>query len=183
MRTLLKTFVLVFMAINLSFAQNPTATIKTTKLSENLYKFFIYFDINNSVNTFAFIGSDGILLIDAGFYSTTNLLRDELTKISDKKITYLINTHYDGDHTGGNAIIGFDASILAHQECRNMLIKISRFPSNGLPNITFQDSAKIFFNDEEIVLKYFPGHTNTDIIVQFKKANIVFIGDLIFSDS
>ena len=183
MKSLLKLFVLSLMIVNLLSAQNPNPTIETTKLSENLYEFFIYINNNNSVNIYALIGQDGILMIDAGFTNTTDLVKSELKKLSDKKVKWIINTHYDGDHTLGNASLGVDASIIAHQACRDILLAAGNFPKNGLPNVTFQDSAKIFFNGEEIVLKYLPGHTSTDIIVHFKNSNIVFLGDLIFSDS
>jgi len=183
MRTTLKLMIILLLAGNLSFAQTSNPIIKTTQLAENLYEFFIYIDNPNSVNVFAFIGADGILLIDAGFANTADLLKEELKKISDKEIRYLINTHFNDDHTDGNAFLGKDAFIVAHRETRNQLAKNTNFPPEGLPDITFQDSLTIWFNNEEIALKYLPGHSNNDIIVYFKKTNIAFLGDLVFSDS
>ncbi|MFH1195007.1 MAG: MBL fold metallo-hydrolase [bacterium] len=183
MKALLKLFLLLLAVVNLSFAQNANPTITTAKLSDNLYQFFIYINENNSVNVFASIGQDGIILIDAGFSVTAELVKTELKKLSDKQVKWIINTHYDGDHTLGNAYLGTNASIISHELCRSRLLAYTNFPQGGLPGITFFDSAKIFFNGEEICLKYLPGHTNADIIVSFKNANLVFVGDLVFADS
>ncbi|MCX6226024.1 MAG: MBL fold metallo-hydrolase, partial [Bacteroidia bacterium] len=183
MKTFLKLIVILLAAGNLSVAQTSQPTIRTTKVAENLYELFIHIDNSNSVNVFALVGTSGILLIDTGYSFSTDLIREELKKITDKKIVYIINTHFNGDHTDGNALLGQDACIIAHRESFSRLATNTQFAAEGLPDITFQDSLTIWFNNEEIVLKYLPGHTDTDIIVQFKKANIAFLGDLVFSDS
>ncbi len=175
--------VLLLISFAITAAQNTTPTIKTEKVADNLYKMFIYVDDNSSINIFAFIGADGILLIDGGFANTAERIKDELKKITDKEIKYIVNTHSDGDHTGGNASVAGDAVIIAHNLCRKNLDETAGFSKTGLPTVTFQDSTTIFFNGEEILMRYFPGHTTTDITVNFKKAGIAFLGDLIFSDA
>jgi len=110
-----------------------------------------------------------ILLIDSGYSFSTDLIREELKKITDKKIVYIINTHFNGDHTDGNALLGQDACIIAHRECFSRLATNTQFAAEGLPDITFQDSLTIWFNNEEIALKYLPGHSDTDIIVQLSE--------------
>lgn len=164
--------ILIFLiSINASLAQtNPT--IETTRVADNLYKMFIYVSSRSSVNLFAFIGSDGVLLIDAGYTFSTDLIKTELKKITDKKIRYIINTHRDGDHTGGNKILGEEAVIISHQNY-----------NSGLPGISVIDSLKMNFNGENILINYLPGHTKTDLVVSFQNANTAFIGDLIFTDS
>ena len=118
-------------------------------MAENLYELFIHIDNSTSVNLYALIGSTGILLIDSGYSSTTDLVTEELKKITDKPVEYLINTHSNGDHTGGNAQIGANARIIAHLETRRQLVKESQLPLEGLPEITFRDSLTIWFNNEE----------------------------------
>lgn len=164
-------------------AQNNLPTIETEKLADNLYKFFIYVSSNNSVNIYALIGSEDVLLVDSGFDNTVDLVKNELKKVTNKKIRYIINTHSDGDHTYGNSSLGENTTIISHELCRTRLLNDANISKWGLPNITFQDSARLYFDGEEIVMKYSPGHTSTDIIVQLKKKNIVFVGDLVFSDS
>jgi cyclase len=183
MKTLSRALIFSFLAVGFSFAQTSAPTIKTSKLAENLYQFFIYIDSRNSVNMFAAIGPEGILLVDAGFARTTGLVKEELRKISDKAIKYVINTHYDDDHSGGNAALGAGATIVAHQACRDVLARTTQFPAAGLPKITYGESAAIQFNDQAIELTHLPGHTAGDTVVHLLQAKIVFLGDLVFSDS
>lgn len=82
---------------------------------------FINYNSNNSINVFAFAGTDGVPLIDAGFRPTADLVKDELKKITDKSVKYIINTHSDRDDTGGNASVAGSATVIAHNECRNNL--------------------------------------------------------------
>jgi len=180
----MKTPAILFFActiIKLSVAQPASPTIKTTRLDDNLYQFFIYIDENSSVNVYASLADEGILLIDAGYLNTSDLIKSELKKLSGKEVKWIVNTHYDGDHTLGNAALGASATIVSHQKCRDLLARWAAFPREGLADITFQDSLTIFLGGETIHLSYFPGHTSSDIVVKFTKANIAFTGDLAFS--
>lgn len=167
----------------LAYPQNPDPTITTTKITQNLYQFLVYVDTHISINVFAFICDDGILMIDSGFDKSIQLIKEELRKISDKKVKYIINTHYNFDHTLSNTEFGSDVTIIGHENCRNELAKLKTFPAAGLPTLTFQDSMKVYFTGEVIDLRFLPGHTNNDIIVHFKNADLLFTGDLIFSNS
>lgn len=153
-------------------------SIQTTHLAENFYKIFVH----NFVNMLVFNGPDGALLVDTGF-EPVDIIEAELKKIGVNKIKYIINTHFDGDHVGGNAILGQEAVIISSSRCRDVLLKEDGFPKSGLPNLTFTDSMRIHFNNEEINLYFMPGHSDSDIVVQFTNANIVCIGDFGFSDS
>ncbi len=168
--------------LKMLFAQNTLPTIETVKLADNLYKFFIYLSPHNSVNLYGFTGKEGTLLIDTGFDHTTELVKRELQKLSADNVKYVINTHSDGDHTWGNAAFA-DAVIISHAQCREQLLREGRVPPAGLPDVAFQDSLTVYFNGEEICCRAFPGHTSNDIVIHFKKANCVFVGDLILSDS
>ena len=143
------------------------------------------------VNVIALVGPDGVLLVDSGFdknpaYGFINspaAIKEELKKIGNDSIKYIIDTHTDIDHAYGNAELGQNATIIAHQLGRERLLGIRQFPVQGLPNLTFQDSLQLYFNNEEISVFYLPGHTNHDIVVHFKNAKIVCVGDLIIPDS
>ncbi len=172
MKSLLKVFCLFIISLSILNAQGAATTIETTKVANGIYEMFIYRDNNSSVNIFAFIGTDGVMLIDAGFQFSTDLVKNELKKLTDKKIKYIINTHSDGDHTGGNKILASDASVISHKNF-----------NSGLSGISVYDSLLMNFNGEEISIRYMPGHTLTDLVVHLKNSNIAFIGDLVFSDS
>jgi cyclase len=113
-------FILLLLSIlivNILFAQNDLPDIELTKLTDNIYEMYV----NNYVSLVAFIGSDGVLLIDSGFEETGEQVRTKLRELGNDKIKYLINTHSDGDHTGGNAVLGKGATIIAHKKCQEKL--------------------------------------------------------------
>ena len=150
-------------------------SIQTTKLAENFYKIFVH----NFVNMLVFNGPDGALLVDTGF-EPVDFIEAELKNIGVDKIKFIINTHSHGDHVKGNALLGREAVIISSHRCRDVLLEDDNFPKSGLPNLTFSDSMSIHFNDEEIDLYFMPGHSDNDIVVHFRKANIVCIGDFGF---
>lgn len=103
-----------------------------------------------------------------------------------------MNTHYHGDHTGGNAAFGVDAPIIAQTNVRNRLSteQKSKFfnrttpasPKEALPVITFDQSVSVFFNGEEIKVIHFPhGHTDGDSVIFFTGSNVVHLGDDFFA--
>lgn len=158
--------------------RKPIPSVKSTKLTDNLYKLFVH----NYVNMFVFKGQEGVLLIDSGF-EPVDLIQNELKKLGTEKIRYIINTHSNGDHINGNAVLDRMAVIISHSECRDDMEKREGFPTKALPSLVFENRMTLHFNGEEINLIHMPGHTGNDIAVYFKKAKIVFIGDLVFSDS
>jgi len=175
------------MLAGMATAQDKDAKVEAFKLTENIYRLVL----NDIVNVVAFIGPDGVLLVDSGFDRNPNMgfvnspaaVREALQKLGNDHIRYIIDTHTDLDHAYGNAELGKDAVIIGHQLGRERLLKIARFPKEGLPGVTFRDSLTVYFNGEQIDLFYLPGHTNHDIAVHFKNAKVVCVGDLIIPDS
>jgi len=170
------------------FAQVKPAKIVTTPITTNIYSFFL----NDFVNVIAFVGTEGVLLIDTGFDNTPAIsgfsnsaeaIKEELKKLGYSNIKFVINTHYNFDHTFGNTLLGEKATIIAHHLCREQLAREAQFPKTGLPQVTFRDSINLYFNGEEISLYYMPGHTKSDIIVWFKNSKVICLGDLVISDS
>ena len=110
--------------------------------------------------------------------------------ITPKPIKFIVNTHYHGDHTGGNEIFGKEAPILAHENVRARLAAGSTARGNGtppapkdaLPVITFNDRASLHVNGEEIRAIHFPhGHTDGDSVIYFTQSNVVHMGDDFFN--
>jgi len=162
------------------FSQEELPPIKTTRITENIVSFYV----NDYVGIVALGGPDGILLVDAGFQETTKQVRDQLKALWGDDIVTIINTHADGDHTGGNEDLGRNAVIMAHSRCRKLLEASEEYPNAGLPTITFEDDLTLHLNSEDIHMMAMIGsHSGEDIIVHFKKANIVCLGDAVLSDS
>jgi len=153
--------------------------IEVTKITDNIYKILVL----DYVNLIAFGGPDGILLIDSGFKETAEQLRLKLKEMWNTTIRYIINTHSDRDHCGGNSILDNHGAIIAHKNCWKLLSKQKTRPK-GFAAITFEDSLSLHFNSEKLRLISLTGcHSSEDIIVHFKRANIVFLGDVIIADS
>ena len=138
-------------------------------------------------------GDDGVLIIDDQFEPLYDKIQNSIAKINEGKVRFLINTHWHGDHTGGNTKFGqFGTTIIAHENVRNRLStpqfialfnkKYDKRPEEAIPVITFKQSLSIFFNGEPIDVIHFPnGHTDGDSIIFFKKSNVIHMGDHFFN--
>jgi glyoxylase-like metal-dependent hydrolase (beta-lactamase superfamily II) len=130
------------------------------------------------------VGDDGILIVDDQFAPLAEKIRAALRQLSDGKLVFLLNTHHHFDHTGGNAVFGEEALIIAHENVRTRLAKPQNHEKSALPIVTFGDSLSIFFNGEEIRMLHFPhGHTDNDSVIFFTGSRVVHMGDLLFTDS
>ena len=167
----------VFLCIT-AWAQMDFARIKikTTHVAGNIYMLE-----GAGGNIGASVGPDGILLVDDQFAPLAEKIRNALKELSEGQLKFLINTHFHGDHTGGNAIFGAEAHIISHTNVRKRL-QIESSPQKALPVVTFDDSLSIHFNGEEIRVIHFPhSHTDGDSVIFFTGSNVVHLGDLFFS--
>jgi glyoxylase-like metal-dependent hydrolase (beta-lactamase superfamily II) len=150
--------------------------IKTTHVAGNIYMLE-----GAGGNIGASVGPDGILLVDDQFAPLAEKIRDALKELDEVPLKFLINTHFHGDHTGGNAVFGTEAHIISHANVRKRL-QIESSPKEALPVVTFDDSLSIHFNGEEVRVIHFPNsHTDGDSVIFFTGSNVVHMGDLFFS--
>lgn len=129
-------------------------------------------------NIGASAGPDGILIVDDEFLPLAEKIDAALGKLSDKPLEYVINTHFHGDHTGGNAYFGRKAKIIASANLRSRLAAQTNAVPAALPVITFTHDTSLYFNGEEIKLIAFgPGHTDGDTAVYFTGSKVLHLGD------
>jgi cyclase len=135
-------------------------------------------------------GPDGLLIVDDQFAPLADKIRAALKGIVDAKLKFILNTHWHGDHTGGNEAFGPDAPVVAQTNVRKRLEHgqqlhgeaVAPAPAKALPVITFDDSLSIHFNGEEIKALHFPhGHTDGDSVIVFTGSNVVHMGDDFFA--
>lgn len=133
------------------------------------------------------VGADGAFLIDDQFAPLSDKIAAAVADKSETPVRFLVNTHYHGDHTGGNeAFAAGGALIVAHDNVRARLHaeiegKGERGPA-ALPVVTFSDTATFHWNGEEIHVAHpAPAHTDGDAIVHFRTANVIHTGDLFFN--
>ena len=129
------------------------------------------------------VGEDGILIVDDQFEPLAEKIEAALKGLNPGKLKFVLNTHHHGDHTGGNAKFGAkDATIIAQSNVRGRLTKDANLKKEAYPVITFDQSASVHFNGEEIkLIHYGPGHTDGDSVIYFTKANVVHMGDQFFN--
>lgn len=132
------------------------------------------------------VGDDGVLMIDTQFAQYEKPIREAIKGITEGVPEYVINTHWHGDHTGGNVAFGADGLLVAHDNVRARLLKGGRGkgPADpaALPEITFGEGMTIHWNNEAVRLVHFPtGHTDGDTVVFFPKSKVVHMGDLMFN--
>lgn len=138
-------------------------------------------------------GEQGILMVDDDYRNMSPALQNALKQYGgEDKLTYIINTHWHGDHTEGNHHFGHHAQIVAHDNVRERLLtsqevklfnmKTEPYPEHALPSITYEKALTLYINNEEVQLVHLPGgHTDGDSVVFFKKANVVHMGDHYFN--
>jgi cyclase len=135
-------------------------------------------------------GPDGVLIVDDQFAPLAEKIRAALKGINPGKLRFVLNTHFHGDHTGGNPEFGPESTIIAQENVRKRLESGSVVRGNktepmvaaGLPVVTFADSVSVHFNGEEIKVIHVPSsHTDGDSIIFFTKSNVVHMGDDFFN--
>jgi glyoxylase-like metal-dependent hydrolase (beta-lactamase superfamily II) len=160
--------------------------IKVTKVAGSVYMLE-----GAGGNIAASVGEDGIVVVDDQYAPLAEKIRAALSGITDKRVRFVINTHYHFDHTGSNAFFQKEATIVAHDNVRKRLEKGGTLGNGGsvrmdsppsateaLPILTFGQDVTIHLNGEDVRALHAPsGHTDGDSIVFFPKSNVVHMGD------
>ena len=154
--------------------------IKVTKVAGKVYMLE-----GSGGNIGVSVGEDGVVLVDDQFTPLALKIREALKGITAKPIKFVLNTHFHGDHTGGNAQFSSEAAIIAHENVRERLKQGGIVAGNevkppakeALPVITFNDRATVHFNGEDIRAIHFPhGHTDGDSVLFFPESKVVHMG-------
>lgn len=170
-----------------AFAQND-AKIEPVQVSDQIYML-----TGPGGNLGLFIGEDGTFLIDDQFAPLTDKIIAAIKSAGGDLPKFLLNTHYHGDHTGGNENFGTQGTLIfSHDNVRERLVsgafirefnmKIEALPSAGLPVVTFSEDISFHLNGDTVHAMHIPhSHTDGDAIIHFSSANVIHAGDIIFS--
>jgi glyoxylase-like metal-dependent hydrolase (beta-lactamase superfamily II) len=158
--------------------------IKTTDLGDNVYMLE-----GQGGNITVAVAKDGIIMVDGEFAPLHDKIKTAISTISNQTIKYLINTHFHGDHTGGNAPFAKDGvTIVSEVNVKNRLaagttngltgVKTPPAPPEALPSKTYTGSYHIRLRGRVADLKHIENaHTDGDTYVWFKTANVLATGD------
>jgi glyoxylase-like metal-dependent hydrolase (beta-lactamase superfamily II) len=166
-------------AVSASAQQNfENVQIKSTHVAGNIHMLE-----GQGGNIGVSTGPDGLLIVDDQFAPLAQKIDEALGKLeAGGPLKFVLNTHWHGDHTGGNAFFGRKASIVAHTNVRKRLAEKSDTPKEALPVITQDNGLSVHFNGEEIrMIPLGPGHTDGDSIIHFTKSGVVHMGDQFFN--
>jgi cyclase len=169
-------------------AQQPEVTIKVEQIAPGVAVLF-----GQGGNIGVSYGPDGTVLIDDQFAPLTPKIQAAVAALGATPVKFLINTHWHGDHSGGNENLGnAGAIIMAHDNVRVRLAAggvsgagtpgartIATAPPAALPVVTYHDGLSLHLNGDEVrAIHMHEGHTDGDSVVYWKKANVVHMGDL-----
>lgn len=167
-------------------AQNfDSVQIKTIKITD---KIFLLEGAGGNIGVLK--GKDGIVLIDDQFAPLSEKIKVALKALSDKQVRFVINTHFHGDHTGGNENFGSEGAIIVAQENSRLRMTSDEFmttinnqktaaPYDALPKVTFAESVTLHLNGEAVqVFHVKNAHTDGDAIIYFRESNVFHGGDV-----
>ena len=153
----------------------------------------VYMLVGRGGNIGVSAGEDGIFLVDDQYAPLTDKIVAALRAISDAPIRFVINTHWHGDHTGGNENLGeIGTLIVAHENVRKRMT-VEQFieaigdtvppaPEGALPVVTFTDAVTFHLNGDDIrVFHVEHAHTDGDAVIHFPGADVIHAGDVYFN--
>jgi cyclase len=183
-RSLLMLLVLL-LPVTLSAQQNfDTVTVKAQALRGGVYML-----TGSGGNMGLSVGSDATFLVDDQFAPLAPKIQAAIAAITQSPVRFVINTHWHGDHVGGNENFGRAGALLvAHDNVRKRMSveQFSKFfnrttpasPAAALPVVTFTDSLTFHINGDDLVALHVPpAHTDGDVVVHFTKADVIHMGD------
>ena len=162
--------------------------IRATKLTDTTYML-----TGAGGNLGLSVGEDAVFLIDDQFAPLTDRINAAIAKITPKPVRFVLNTHWHGDHTGGNENYGkAGALIVGHENVRKRMasdqfieflrMKTPPSPKAALPVVTFVGAMSFHLNGEEIRAIHVPrAHTDGDAVVHFLGSDVVHMGDVYFN--
>jgi glyoxylase-like metal-dependent hydrolase (beta-lactamase superfamily II) len=162
--------------------------IETIQVSGNVYML-----VGAGGNIGLSVGEDGAFVIDDQYAPLSDKIMAAIAELTDADVKFLVNTHYHGDHTGGNEAFGAAGAIIfAHDNVRARMStdqfraifdqSIPASPAGALPIVTFSDEMTFNWNGDAIrAIHVAPAHTDGDSILYFHDANVIHMGDTFFN--
>jgi len=183
------TLLAAILVFSISYGQRDWSSVKITseKLSENIYVLF-----GSGGNIGLAIGQENAYLIDDQFSPLSNKILEHVKTITDKPVKWVLNTHWHGDHTGGNEnMANQGAIVIAHENVRKRMATkqdrgggrtVEPSPESALPIITFNDKITLYLGNGNSMhaMHVNDAHTDGDAYYYFPEDNVLHMGDNFF---
>jgi glyoxylase-like metal-dependent hydrolase (beta-lactamase superfamily II) len=141
------------------------------KVKDNLYMIQ-----GEGGNVAAYLTDEGVILVDDMYDRNYATVMEQVGKLSDKPVRYVINTHHHDDHAGANNSMPGSVELIAHRNARTQMLRIKQ---PGLPRVTFADQLEVHLGGKEVRAYHFGrGHTDGDVIVYFPELKVIHTGDI-----
>ncbi|MEM9531898.1 MAG: MBL fold metallo-hydrolase [Pseudomonadota bacterium] len=139
------------------------------------------------------VGDDGVFIVDDQYAPLSDKIKAAIAELSDQPVSFVLNTHWHGDHTGGNESFGESGSIIvAHDNVYTRMSnehvahffggrKIPPSPPVALPRITFTERVTLQLNGGVHAIHAPHAHTDSDAMIYFEGPNVLHMGDLFFN--
>ena len=153
---------------------NQPAKLDTVKIKDDL--FVIHNDYVPG-NTTVLVTNEGVVLVDDKFEIDHENIMAQLKKITNQPVKYVINTHYHGDHSGGNPKLqALGAQVITSQQARDKMLEVKQ---PGMANVTLDNSLRLFLGGKRVeVYRFGRAHTDGDIVVLFPDHRVLSAGDM-----
>ena len=155
------------------FGDKPSA-LSTIKVRDDL--FVVYNDLVPG-NTTVLVTNQGLILVDNKFEIDFDNLMAQVRKISNQPVRYVINTHYHGDHSGGNVKMqAQNVQVVASERARRRMVETNQ---PGAPNVTLENSMRLYLGGKRVEVFHFGrAHTDGDVVAYFPDQRAVAMGDM-----
>jgi len=169
-------------------AQPEDVEIRAQPVAEGIWVLF-----GQGGNIGACVGDDGVFLVDDQYAPLTEPILAKLAELGGGDVRFVLNTHFHGDHIGGNEnLAGRGAVVVAHENARTGMMSETLIevwdrvrepaPEGAWPVVTFTRDITFHLNGQEVhVFHVGPAHTDGDCVVHFREANVIHVGDIFFN--
>jgi len=159
-----------------TFTPEQEARLQIREVMDGLYVIPGFDGGQSGGNVAVRVTDDGVIIVDDKFPYSFDFITEQVSRVTDQPIKYVLNTHHHGDHAGSNADFMRSAEVIAHKNARTNIIRNNLA---GAPRVIFADETAVFLGGAEVQMFHFGrGHTNGDAVVYFPDLRTVHTGDL-----
>jgi glyoxylase-like metal-dependent hydrolase (beta-lactamase superfamily II) len=174
----MSTAALFFAGAWLAYTQTPPPPRPATaqRVKDNLYMIQ-----GGGGNVAVYITAEGLILVDDMYDRDYASVMEQVRKLSDLPVRYVLNTHHHDDHAGANNSMPSTVELISHKNARTQMLRLKQ---PGQPRVTFADELEVHLGGKEVrAYHYGRGHTNGDVIVYFPELKTIHTGDIFLTNA